>query len=547
MAAKNTNNKDNNTGSDLGSLKNICSKYKKYIATGAMLILLGVVITGSRAATGDGKDGDPKQGATSADDQTLADEEKLELDAYPQINELFEEYYGYYAKGDIDSLEKIAYPISETEKSYIKLVNKYVEKYENIKCYTKKGIEEGDYIASVSLDMFFKDIETGAPSMECFYVRKDENGEFYIDNAYNSQSNQLIVKENKTDVEINTLITEFSQNADVIELQKEVQKEYERALEKDEALSKMVKDTFRGAIAEWVASFENQGSSDDQTGADDQNDSQTNADDQQNDGKDTDNQQDENGSGTAVQTRTAYTTTEVNMREKRSINSELIRTLKKGTEVTIYGVSKNGWFKIKYKGKTGFARKEYFTTDKSKVVKKDNKDKDKNNQKDKNETDNKQDNSNTSNNTSVSKRTAYAKTKVNMREKRSTDSEIIKTLKAGTKVTIYGKNQNGWFKVKSKGKTGYVRKEYIVSDPSKVEKEQDTPPERPSSPSYYNEGDQITLSESVNVRQSMSENADRVGLAYQGDVLTVIMSYAEGWTKVSWNGQTGFVKTEYLR
>ena len=215
--------------------------------------------------------------------------------------------------------------------------------------------------------------------------------------------------------------------------------------------------------------------------------------------------------------------------------------------MTIYGVSKNGWFKIKYTGKTGFARKEYFTTDKSKVVKKDNKDKDKNNQKDKNETDNKQDNSNTSNNTSVSKRTAYAKTKVNMREKRSTDSEIIKTLKAGTKVTIYGKNQNGWFKVKSKGKTGYVRKEYIVSDPSKVEKEQDTPPERPSSPSYYNEGDQITLSESVNVRQSMSENADRVGLAYQGDVLTVIMSYAEGWTKVSWNGQTGFVKTEYLR
>ena len=45
----------------------------------------------------------------------------------------------------------------------------------------------------------------------------------------------------------------------------------------------------------------------------------------------------------------------------------------------------------------------------------------------------------------------------------------------------------------------------------------------------------------------MSETSDRVGLAYKGDVLTVVMSYAEGWTKVTWNGQTGFVKTEYLK
>lgn len=546
MAAKNTNKKDNNAGSNIDSLKNICSKYKKYIATGAMLILLGVVITGSRAATGGGKDNDTKQGSTSADDQTQVENEALELNAYPEINALFEEYYSYNAKGDTESIEKIAYPISDTEKGYIKLVSQYVDKYENINCYTKKGIEEGDFIVSVSLDMMFKDIETGAPDLLCFYVRKDETGAYYIDNAYSSQFNQLKFKENTTDVEINTLITEFTQDPDVIELQKEVQKSFESALEKDETLSVMVKETFRGAISEWVASFENQEPSDDQaedgqTDTDDQNDSQTDTDDQQNGETDTDQESDENSGQTTVQTRTAYATTEVNMREKRSINSELIRTLKKGSEVTIYGVSKNGWFKIEYKGKTGFARKEYFTTDKSKVVKGN---KDTNDEKDTSSNDG---NSGSSDNTSVSKRTAYAKTTVNMREKKSTDSEVIKTLKAGTKVTIYGKSQNGWFKVKSKGKTGYVKKEYIVSDPSKVEKDEETQPQTPSAPTYYNEGDQITLSESVNVRQSMSESADRVGLAYKGDVVTVIMSYAEGWTKVSWNGQTGYVKTEYLR
>ena len=60
-------------------------------------------------------------------------------------------------------------------------------------------------------------------------------------------------------------------------------------------------------------------------------------------------------------------------------------------------------------------------------------------------------------------------------------------------------------------------------------------------------GKKVTLSDSVNVRVSMSETADRVGLAYQGDTIEVIQSYAEGWTKVKWNGETGYIKTELIK
>ena len=210
----------------------------------------------------------------------------------------------------------------------------------------------------------------------------------------------------------------------------------------------------------------------------------------------------------------AYAKTKVNMREKRSTDSEILQTLNAGTKVTIHGTSKDGWFKVTCKGKTGYISKEYIVSDPSKVQ--------------------------------VQKRTAYAKTKVNMRKKQSTDSDVVQTLKAGTKVMIYGKSKDGWFRVRSKGKFGYVKKEYIVSSKSKVEKD-DTSQDHTTSTSYLNEGDRITLTDSVNIRTSMSETADRVGLAYQGDVVTVIMSYAEGWTKVSWNGQTGYAKTEYLR
>ncbi len=647
MAANNKNHKDGNRS---GGFKNIGGTYKKYVAAGAMLALLAVVISNSKVTSNDAKK--PQDGLFA---ETTGDEENtepFEVDAYPQVNELAEEYFRYYADGDVDAIAKIAHPITETEKSYIKMFSNYLDSYEDIKCYTKKGIEDGEYIVSVTCDMKFQGIDSSAPQIHRFYIRKDEDGTAYIDNAY-SQFNQSR-QENKTDESINALLAAYEQSKDVISLQKEIKREYDSVLEKDEELKTMVMATMQDAISEWVASFEPQTSEDD-------NQSQT-------DKKDTDQTdqlertayaktdvnlrekrstesdviktikegakvtivgvskdgwfQIKNGSDTGfvkkeyiesedapesgsedetpadqTQTRTAYAKTKVNLRKKRSTDSEVIKTLKAGTKVTIYGTSQDGWFKVKTGGDTGYVSKEYITTDPSKVEQTSASSntktrtayaKTKVNLRKKRSTSSgiiktlkagtkvtiygtsqngwfkvktggdtgyvskeyittdpsKVEQTSASGNTKT--RTAYAKTKVNLREKRSTSSDILKTLKAGTKVTVYGSSKNGWYKVKAGGKTGYVRTEYIVSSQSKVEKEENTN-ERTSASRYLNEGDMVRLSESVNVRRSMSESADRVGLAYEGDVVTVIMSYAEGWTKVSWNGQTGYVKTEFLR
>ena len=61
------------------------------------------------------------------------------------------------------------------------------------------------------------------------------------------------------------------------------------------------------------------------------------------------------------------------------------------------------------------------------------------------------------------------------------------------------------------------------------------------------EGTVITLSDTVNIRSSMSETASKVGTAYTGEQVTVVMSYAEGWTKVTYNGQTGYIKSSLLK
>lgn len=598
MAANNNKKNDTNLSFNIKGLKDICSKYKKYIATGAMLVLLAVVIQNSSAAS---KDTDTSNnnvsGTETADD--ASDGEKFQVDAYPEINELFEQYYVRYASGDTEALSEIAYPISETEKSFIEWYSKHVEEYDNIKCYSKKGVSDGEYIVMVASETKFKGVETGAPELESFYVRTDENGTVYIDNIYSRFNERQ--REYTSDQAVNTLITEYCENEDVVNLEREVHEEFEKALEKDEALKEMVTSTVQTSVAEWVATFNdeqdgNNGEDGNGTssGSEKGNSSQTvekytahitsdgvnmrkkrstdssilqtldkntkvtvygeskngwykikyndetgfvsedyvKIDESETDNKDkTNNNENNNDNNTdakdnqTVEKRTAYVKSDgVNMRKKRSTDSEVIQALDAGTEVTVYGESKNGWYKVKCNGKTGFISEDYVVSDKSKVEKEDD------------------------SNSSTNKRIAYAKKGVNMRKSRSTDSEIIKTLKAGTKVMIYGKSKNGWFKVRSKGKFGYVKKEYIVSDKSKVVKEEE-PAQEPTTqaPSYYNEGDRITLSDSVNVRQSMSENADRVGLAYKGDVLTVIMSYVEGWTKVSWNGQTGYVKTELLK
>ena len=94
---------------------------------------------------------------------------------------------------------------------------------------------------------------------------------------------------------------------------------------------------------------------------------------------------------------------------------------------------------------------------------------------------------------------------------------------------------DGWTKIKTGNITGYVKNDYISEEKPAAKTTKTLLP-----------GQSIYLLDTVNVRVSMSETSDRVGVAYSGETVTVVQTYQEGWTKVSWNGKTGFVKTEIL-
>lgn len=54
------------------------------------------------------------------------------------------------------------------------------------------------------------------------------------------------------------------------------------------------------------------------------------------------------------------------------------------------------------------------------------------------------------------------------------------------------------------------------------------------------------VNSTVNVRSEQSTESSRVALAYQGDAITQIESYENGWSKVEYKGLSGYVMTEYL-
>lgn len=429
-----------------GRFLELVNRYKRYLAAGALFVAMVVVLA---KCTGPVKE-DTKEPVTDEQEENTADlTEEFEIDAIPEVNQLVGDYYKAHASGDVAALEKFAKPISDTEKSFIKLNSEYVESYNNISCYTKSGLQEGEYIVSVYVEIKYKDVNTQAPGLDRFYLRTDENGALYIDNAY-SQFNQSNL-EVSTEADVQALLNEYEKGEDFLTLWSNVQKKFEDALASDPELKQMAEETLPNALAAWAQSLvqpdKNAG---DDTGKDDKTDQE------QGDKPD------------------------------------------------------------------------------------DNKDDEEQPKDDKNDQDDKEDDSD------GKAKTAYAMDGINMRKGPSTDDDIVTQIVLGSELKIYPDTEkDGWVKASYDGKKGYVKREFVTTKKEKVPSSSDTEENKPAK--ALPEGKEITLTDTVNVRVSMSETADKVGVAAPGDVVKVIMSYAEGWTKVEWNGQTGYMKTDLIQ
>ena len=112
----------------------------------------------------------------------------------------------------------------------------------------------------------------------------------------------------------------------------------------------------------------------------------------------------------------------------------------------------------------------------------------------------------------------------------------------GTTLNVVG-SENGWFKVNYQGKTGFVSSEFV-----KFVKGGTTTPEQPKQPEKPNQGaigDYYINASALNVRSGEGTNYRIIGALPQGQKVQVI-SENSGWSKINYNGQTGYIGTRYL-
>lgn len=137
---------------------------------------------------------------------------------------------------------------------------------------------------------------------------------------------------------------------------------------------------------------------------------------------------------------------------------------------------------------------------------------------------------------------------------RSSDSETADKLgKAaiGDEFKLLEKIGNGWSKIEYEGGEAYIKSEFLEDIETEVvdngnEAENEEPEEDTETATVETNGT-VTVIENVRIRSSASENSEKLGTAYAGEKLELVMKQADGWTKIKYNGRTAYVKSDYVK
>lgn len=148
-------------------------------------------------------------------------------------------------------------------------------------------------------------------------------------------------------------------------------------------------------------------------------------------------------------------------------------------------------------------------------------------------------------------KTVRATDVVNVRSSDSETADKVGKAQIGDEFTLLEEKGNGWSKITFEGNDAFIKSEFLETVSEEIAETSNTvnEPENTNSTATQaaaGNGDTVTVIENVNVRKSASETGEKLGLAYIGEKLELVMKQADGWTKVKYNGQTGYVKSDYV-
>ena len=161
-------------------------------------------------------------------------------------------------------------------------------------------------------------------------------------------------------------------------------------------------------------------------------------------------------------------------------------------------------------------------------------------------------------------KTVKATDVVNIRSSDSETADKLGKAQIDDEFTLLEEKGNGWSKISFEGRDAFIKSEYLevvsgetvelaqadAEEPEAADTEDENAGGNTENTSTNNTNtadvQTVTVIENVNVRKSASENGQKLGLAYTGEKLELLMKQADGWTRVKYNGETAYVKSDYV-
>lgn len=113
----------------------------------------------------------------------------------------------------------------DQERANMELVKASIKSYENISCYSVRGPEEDSYVIFPYYEIRYRETETLMPAISWAYVKKNENGQYYMVPM--------------TDAKVNEYIRKVGEKPEVKAVMGQVFARQEEAVAQDEALQRI--------------------------------------------------------------------------------------------------------------------------------------------------------------------------------------------------------------------------------------------------------------------------------------------------------------------
>lgn len=206
----------------------------------------------------------------------------------------------------------------------------------------------------------------------------------------------------------------------------------------------------------------------------------------------------------------------ISLRDAPDVSATAIAQIPFGAAVSVIEVAENGFYKVTYDGKTGYALASYLsTTRQDKPVQ-----------------------SADTPSTDMTYQTMYVvncNEWITLRTSPSTSASEITKIPLGASVSFIESAPDGFYKIAYMGQTGYALASYLSTSPSSNTS--------PSSTIYYRV---VNCDEWISLRKSPSTSADRYCTIPLGATVTYYSNAGGGFLKVGYNGYIGYALASYL-